>query len=517
MFDVGSLLQLPSVRAGIPEVAAGAAGLSAAVRWLHVGDLGSLSHYLKGGEAILTNGTGFGRDAEARLETLRGLTDVGVVAIILELGVVYTSVPVEIREECDRAGIPLITLGRPVAFVDISHEVHSVLVDQRVSVLSRQSALSDLFLSQVLEGASLAQLLELLSEQVGNPVLLIDHLGALAGSAGRGIPENELLIAQGGIEPARRLSAPLPGGGVSGWSLMVIPLLSRLTDHDRLAATEAARAISLMLARGHVATELRWRDPHMFVLDLLDDEMAPGMVALQATHVGFDARILVPFALVDTTEEIDSDSWNELAQSVRRLPGARLISSLKLGTALGVIGLEDVRHKRSRADDLLAKVEALTARLTAGKPVTLVVGEGYRSWKPLAPGMRRVRAATQYVVDRGLTGVYDMSEPDVDRLIAAMKEAPEFQEFVRLRLEPVRRQDAERSSTLMQTLVAFCQNGGRKSETAKALHIERSSLYDRLGRLEALLECSFNDAATFMGLQLAVAAYLQTGAVAHDR
>jgi purine catabolism regulator len=59
---------------------------------------------------------------------------------------------------------------------------------------------------------------------------------------------------------------------------------------------------------------------------------------------------------------------------------------------------------------------------------------------------------------------------------------------------------------LLPTLAAFCQHGGRKAEAARALHIERQSLYHRLGRIEELLGVDLSDSDTMFALHLAVRA-----------
>jgi len=53
---------------------------------------------------------------------------------------------------------------------------------------------------------------------------------------------------------------------------------------------------------------------------------------------------------------------------------------------------------------------------------------------------------------------------------------------------------------------AYLAAGGRKAEAARALHLERQSLYLRLHRIEELLGVSFDDEDAVLGLHLAVRA-----------
>src|SRR5438309_8416418 len=53
---VGDLLELDVIRRGSPRVVAGADGLNARVRWVHVLELADAAHLLQGGELVLTTG-----------------------------------------------------------------------------------------------------------------------------------------------------------------------------------------------------------------------------------------------------------------------------------------------------------------------------------------------------------------------------------------------------------------------------------------------------------------------------
>ncbi len=60
-------LELPALRAGLPEVVAGAGQLDRPLRWVHAGEVANIAALLTGGEMLLTTGMGIGaRAAEQR-------------------------------------------------------------------------------------------------------------------------------------------------------------------------------------------------------------------------------------------------------------------------------------------------------------------------------------------------------------------------------------------------------------------------------------------------------------------
>jgi len=511
VIDVKSVLRLPSVRLGVPTVVAGAAHLSRKVRWLHVCDLGIVAHYLHGGELILTNGTGNGTTAEQRRNFVRSLVEVGAAGLMLELGLVYTEVPPEMVEECERADLPLIVLARHVAFVDVSYEVNSALVNQETEKLKRRSSLTSLFLERVLEGATVPQLVEELSDHVGNPVVLRDQLHGIVAVADRGVPEGELLLAQSEHSDQRRFRIPLPGPKVSDWRLIVLPLLSKLHDEDLVATEEAARAISILLSRDQRSGERERWDPQLFLLDLLETDSSPSLVSLRAAHIGFEGRFLVPFALFDADEQIEIDDWYRITEGLRAPVNKILLTSIRQGYAYGVLGVGTVGERDVEIERLESELRRLTKQVGYQGHINFVVGDTHQTWQRAAVGMRDVREALRYAARRSIDGVYDISTPDVRRLTASLAPRHDFQDFVDRILTPVIEYDRDRSTPLLPTLIAFCRNGGRKSETAKELHIERSSLYDRLSKLERVLGLSFNDAEGFLSVQLAVIAHEEAG------
>ncbi|HEV7527673.1 MAG TPA: helix-turn-helix domain-containing protein, partial [Solirubrobacteraceae bacterium] len=79
--------------------------------------------------------------------------------------------------------------------------------------------------------------------------------------------------------------------------------------------------------------------------------------------------------------------------------------------------------------------------------------------------------------------------------------------FVDQRLAPLIEHDANRKSKLLPTLFVYCELWGRKAETARALHLERQSLYHRLERIEALLGEDLSDNDTLLELHIALRAY----------
>ena len=99
-----------------------------------------------------------------------------------------------------------------------------------------------------------------------------------------------------------------------------------------------------------------------------------------------------------------------------------------------------------------------------------------------------------------------MTAPDLHRLFWALREHDELQRFAHRRLGPLLEHDRRRKAKLLPTLEAYLAHGGRKAETARALHLERQSLYHRLGRIQELLDEDLDDEDVRLGLHVALRA-----------
>ncbi|HWT94852.1 MAG TPA: helix-turn-helix domain-containing protein, partial [Solirubrobacteraceae bacterium] len=101
---------------------------------------------------------------------------------------------------------------------------------------------------------------------------------------------------------------------------------------------------------------------------------------------------------------------------------------------------------------------------------------------------------------------HDALRMPLDRLLWRWRDEGELAAYVDRVLGPLEAYDAARRAHLLPTLEALCLHGGRKAETARALHLNRQALYDRIARLEDVLGVDTGDTQVLLELQLALRA-----------
>jgi purine catabolism regulator len=136
----------------------------------------------------------------------------------------------------------------------------------------------------------------------------------------------------------------------------------------------------------------------------------------------------------------------------------------------------------------------------------LAIGGLAETWAAAGQGLRRVRRSAGAATALPPRRWYDARRPGVTDLLHDLRDAPELDAFVDEQLGPLLAPGSARRRALLETLEAYLAAGGRKAQAARALHLERQSLYLRLRRIEELLGVSLDDEDAVLGLHLAVRA-----------
>ncbi|SCD95506.1 purine catabolism regulatory protein, partial [Streptomyces sp. di188] len=101
---------------------------------------------------------------------------------------------------------------------------------------------------------------------------------------------------------------------------------------------------------------------------------------------------------------------------------------------------------------------------------------------------------------------YDARRLDIDLLLWRLRDHPDLADFVRRAIGPVLDHDRRSRPALLPTLETYLAHAGRKAETARELHLNRQTLYNRLARIGELLGADLDDPQTVLTLSLALRA-----------
>ncbi|WP_030694206.1 PucR family transcriptional regulator [Streptomyces globisporus] len=523
-------LELPGLRSGLPEVVAGADRLHRTVRWVHAGEVPNIASLLKGGELLLTTGLGLGtRPAEQRA-FVRRLADRGIAALVVELGPRFARLPATIVETARAAGLPLVQLHREVPFVAVTEEIHTEIVNGHYALQRQAEEVHRQCTEALLGGGGVPQVLRILSDFAANPVFLETADGQLLYAAGtESAPADPLQVWDGlrGQRAARESGPPsgtvlvdVPGGGPGTGSvrarLVLLAVSGALSPVHRMAAERAAGLLAVVLMQARQEEELAARGRGDFLTDLAEGRITAEAAPAQARVLGFKPGDgpLLPVVMRLASELSPSGNWALLARAV-----LEELSSVGVPALLGVrpvegrvpllLGLRSESERTAVADRVAAALRAGVERAglerAGAHPPVVVVGVA-GGWAAASAGLRH--AAETATAAQGLSDLpwYDARRLDIDLLLWRLRDHPDLAAFVDRAIGPLRDHDATSRPPLLPTLQTYLAHAGRKAETARELHLNRQTLYNRLARISELLGTDLDDPQTVLALSLALRA-----------
>lgn len=505
------------------EVIAGADGLRREVTWVHAGEIADIARYLRGGELLLTAGTGIGRSPADRIRYVEALAEVGASALVIEFGRAFRSLPPELRIAADRASLPLAILRRTVPFAEVTRSVHGWIIGRRYALQTRVERIALDFNDLLLSGGSVPQVLHKLHDVTGKPALLEDAAHQLVEYAGPDAELEPLLSdwrahsrtghrhppgtqddpdARFASEPRTCAWAPVVLRG-EPWGRVHVVAADAVDDIDVLAARRASSAVGLALLNEQHHARLAERAR----ADLLDEAVRrapqdPASFLRQARSVGADFRgcALVGFE-VAVGETAASTAITAAAARIRR-GGLPFLSSQESEACRLLVGVPEDKAVAETAQRVAADIVeqlggAHRATIGISRPSTVSM---------LPRAFHEAQECLRFARVSHAGGALEYSTLGLHLLLASLAEGPELANFVETELGALLDHDARARSPLLPTLRALLAHDSNRAEAARALHVERRSIYYRLERIEEVLGQSLDDPDVKLGLSVALRA-----------
>src|SRR4051812_28434191 len=533
MLSLAAILELPVVRRALPELLTGEGALERQIRWAHVIEMPDPDDLLKGGELVLTTGLGAGAEAAHQAAWAASLVGQGMAALAVELGTSWREVPAPVVRACAAAEVPVVAFHRAVRFIEITEAVHGAVLHAQFELLRRGEEIHRRFTELILQGRGAPEILAELAAAVGNPVVLEDAGGSLVYYVS-GPPGDDLALAawtdlhraeRRGEAPEGFQAVDVRLMGSSWGRLLALALDSPLDEFDRVALERAALAVAVDLLGQQHEEQLRARSRGAFLSDLADARVEEADARRRAEALGFPGSGrggLLPLAASwrapryrgagrrDDPAAGDGISWPRLAGALRPALSSTGFSVL-LGprdvNLLVILGLGPREYDAALAEHVAQLFHGALDRHGLGPAdAALAIGGPADSWLAAGPALRRVRRSAGAATALPVARWHDARRPGVADLLHDLRDEPALDAFVIEQLGPLLIDGAPRTRTLLATLEAYLAAGGRKAEAARALHLERQSLYLRLRRIEELLGVSLDDEDAVLGLHLAIRA-----------
>ncbi len=500
---IREVLALPEVARAGPRVLTGAGALDRPIRWVHVAETADVADLLLGGELILTTGISMRPGPEAAGRWIAGLAREAVAGVVVELGPGLPRIAAAAVGAARDAGMPLISLERPVRFVAVTEEIHGRIVNRQLAALRRAEAMERRLTGLLQAGEGVHAVVEVAAAHVGAPVALVLADGSVLHSAGGAFPAGEGAGADGAVTVAG-------DGPLAGARLVRVPAERHLDLAERAMLERAAGLIAIVAARAHQERVLGLRERGALLAGLMDGAVAPETAARRAAELGMRPpwRLMAFAARLGRRDGDPPDAaveaWASLEQRVRpalaHAGGGMVGTRSGQGDLLGVVSARGGTPREELADRV---ADALREGDGAAPAVTVAAGAVADGWDGLAEALGDAVDALDDPAPP--EGWIDASRPSLPRLLAGLGADPRLRSFVRRRLGPLDA-DTARARTLRETAAALCAAGGRRADAARTLGIARQSLYRRIEALEGALGLDLSDPQALTELHVAILA-----------
>jgi purine catabolism regulator len=519
---VDAALRLPALRRGEPEVLAGGDRLGRTVRWAHSCEARHVPELLEGDEMLLMTGMGLGNGAAEQRAFVRDLVERRVAGLVIELGRVFDRMPDAIVQEARRRHLPLIALREEVRFVEVTKQLHTAILTRQLTVERHVTDLHGRLSSMLLDGAAIPAILGALARAIGNPVLLERASGEVLFHAAHEAVAEELLAhwevlrvrAEAG-EDEVAAAAPVTAPGGREWGRLVAVPHERPLDALTVSAIErCAPLVAIALLRSGEEPLLESRERGSFLHDVVTGRVEPADMPGRAVRLGLHAphRRLLGVAVACRTEP--GFSASDERRSLRSLRDVRdVLRGWGIAGLLGtrpasedVVMLVSLPQAMQRPAAVERIVSAIAASELCAPEPAIAFGPLVDCWPAVPDALRAAVDTAETMRDGPARRWHDATVADVDRLLWGLRDDERLAAFARGRLDAVLEHDQSRTAELLPTLQALCEHHWHKARTARALHIQRQSLYARIARLRRVLGADLDDPETRLGVELAVRA-----------
>lgn len=503
------------------ELVAGAEGLGRLVKWVHVVESTQITHLLNGNELILTTGLGWKDDEALVLPFLTQLIEAGAAGLCIETGTHISNLPQEALLIANQHKFPIILFLEEVPFVEITHDLHSIIINKQYLLISNIENYSQELNKKLLDVDDHEEILKFLHNYLDLQVLAIfndNRLKAVPNLREQALGE---LVEQAGKANtslhACILKQPITILGEKYAELVIYSSHRELNEFDLIILDRTATALAQHFLRDLYVEEKKEAEESKWIRSWLDGQYNDEVIRNQLSYThprlklkGGVVCICTLQPLSDKGAAADRTYFKLLFRTIFEQSGFQMFSTEMNPHLIFILGdkrsPETWKERMSDAFDRVHNSERNGRKrvweITIGVgQYFLNLGDMHKSYKTAKEALILQDSLTE---ENRSCFYQDLHMP---RILSLIKEHSNLEETINEYLEPVIEYDKKYNGELMVTLKTYLTCNGSKQETSKKLFIVRQTLYHRLEKLEKLLGKDFMRSERRLAIELMVYAY----------
>lgn len=514
------------------KVIAGSKGLTRQVKWSHILEIKEFESLINGGELILTTGVGLQLDHPTQLKYVKSLIGKNAAGICIEIGTYFKELPIELIKLAEQHDFPILIFEEIVKFVDITQDLHTLIINQHHQMLSQLDTQSWKFMSLSLTPNGILKILQELHHYFRQGVLFIND-----DSKSYYYPP-EIRISETSIREYIEKTQmdntdhrtfvlhnntfvliPVIGLGQT-WGYLCLQVKQPLSNEFFfLILDRAALAIAQILLRNRTIEERRQNMEGEIVRNLMIGqkyEQDDIHTYLPSTSSNMYFRIFIirmDFPKINIGEE----DWEEvkmqrsmLVRSLFKRHGFfPAISSGKteISVISSFIAADSIKEETDRFLQIIQRIREIKEQsFIEGSSCTFGISKVYKDINQVKDGYKEAKEVFK-MHSSTIAKTYFYEDLGIYRLLLILKKSGYLENYINDYLNVVLNYDQRMESDLFKTLSVYLECNGVKNETADRLFIVRQTLYNRLEKLETLLGEDFMEPSNRLALEVAIKAH----------
>jgi purine catabolism regulator len=480
------------------ELAAGAGGADAPVRWVHISELPDPTPWLSGGELLLTTGFQLGGERRQR-EFVRLLSGHHLAGLGFGTGFEHAALPAALLDEARSLEFPVFEVPFELPFIAITEKAFTRLVNEQYAVLQRGIAIHKRLERLVLEERGLDEVVRALAAAIGGAVSVLSARGETIASKvfRRRLPETALDLVR---DEVRRRAAR--GGEATGFApdhpeiagrSLVLPVSTRgsgapqawlvaardaggLGDFERLILQQAVTVVALELMRQRAMRDTERRLAGDVLAEALTGRLSEQELGLRLRPFGVGSRAAVLVFSAGAGASLPEAELDRFLSDA----GVGALVATRQRLLCAVVDIRDDADPIALAERACAALDA-DGELRAAASRAAEVGSLRRSFHEA-----RCALEASALVNGRAGRVASYRDLGAFQLLLSLQDDEALRLYCDSVLGPLESARGEYGDELIRSLEAFIEQNGQWERAARELYCHRHTLRYRIRRVEQL-------------------------------
>lgn len=501
------------------EVVAGEDGLYRLVKWVHVVEVIQIKKLLNGNELILTTGLGWKENKELFISLLTQLIECNTSGLCIEMGTHTSSIPQEVIDIANKHHFPIILFHKEVPFVEITLDIHSLLINNHFHMISSLESYSQQLNKKLLEIIHYEEILTFFQQYLDVQVVALFKENEI-----NMIPElpkkkRTLLLqkikdsqVKSDTSVARQAVQIL---GNQHAELVITTNGREISEFDLLILDRTTTALAQHLLRDLYVGEKRKLEETEWMTDWLDGQHSAEIIRQHLAYLEPELKLnggIVCICKVDSmlpSPQRDGTYFKLLCRTIFEQHGFHLFSTeIRHHMIFILVNKRVTKTWKERMLEAFTRLEKVDY---SGKhnisAISFGVGKFVNKLSDIHISYQTAKETLllQDVLSKESKS-YFYDDLHLYRFISLINKHSDMQEIVLEYLEPVIEYDKKYNGKLIETLKTYLACNGSKQETAKKLFIVRQTLYHRIEKLEKLLGSNFMSPEKRLAIEIMILA-----------